>query len=276
MVNLSSFRGTRTPRREAAWAPRAEGARYRQPDRVPTRQPGQPVEHVLRRRHLGPGQEQHLPRQISPGHGNRERRAQVLGVQRLERLIAAVDHRHGRRRADDLEEVGEHLVAGAVDVARPEDQPVAREAAHQLFGLPLGDMVGRGALIGTQGGDVDEALHPCHFSLGQQVARASHVDRVESDLRRFFLDDAGDVEHGVATLGRAGHLGSVGHAPLFGRDIRALPALGIPPGMAREQPHGMAGGEKGTDGGGADDTCSTGDQDLHDASPIAARAASAE
>jgi hypothetical protein len=124
---------------------------------------------------------------------------------------------------------------------------------------------------------VDEALHPRHLGLGQQVARAPDVDRVEGDLRRPFLDDAGDVEHGVAPLGRARHLGSIGHAPLLGRDVRALPALGIPPGVAREQPHGMAGGEKRTDGGGADDARSTGDENLHDdLDSMAVRAAFAE
>jgi hypothetical protein len=85
-----------------------------------------------------------------------DRAPEVFVPDGLEGLFAAVDDRRGRERADELEERGDDLVAGAVDVAGAEDEPVGLRRADELLGAELRAVVVGAAAVGAERRDVDE------------------------------------------------------------------------------------------------------------------------
>lgn len=79
-------------------------------------------------------------------------------------------------------------------------------------------MVGRFPNIGAKRREIDEAPNSCALSLAYDIARPFHVDALKGQLWRSFVDDAGNMQSHILSVGAASDLFRLGYACWPGLD----------------------------------------------------------
>jgi hypothetical protein len=96
-------------------------------------------------------------------------------------LVGLAYHWDHGQCANHLEELGNDVVAGAINIAGAQDEPFAAEGLDELFGAAFGLVIGALADVCAEGGKENETTDARGGGCFEDIASAFDVDFFESD-----------------------------------------------------------------------------------------------